>query len=274
MGDWPGIGAGNRSSTEGENTATTRGATVTAGGSAHTKGSYTQLVASSPFDAQGFLLNVYNNTRAYYLLDVAVGAATSEQVILPNFFHSFDFYQPSAVYFPIPIPAGSRVAVRNQSSTGSAVQYAEVTLLSQGFLPGSSLGRVEAWGADTSDSAGATVDPGAVAHTKGAYTQLIASTAFDVRAIVIDIGATSIYRAGYYWLMDVALGAAASEQIILPDIMLAGTVAASLYGDILPKTIGPLPVHIPAGTRVAIRAQAFDTNATYRVFDAVIYGIG
>ena len=273
MGDWSAIGAGNRYSTEGEDSANTRGTLLANGGVANAKGNYTQIIASTPFDAQGFLLTAYANSNQDCLLDVAVGAAT-EQVIVPNFLLSFCMNNPTGVYFPIPIPASTRVTMRTQSGYASQNQYGQITLLSQGFLPGAPLGRVEAWGADTTDSGGTSVDPGGTAHTKGLYSQLIASTAFDVRAVIIVIGGGGTrYRPTYRWLVDIAVGAA-TEQIILPDIGFGAEGASNFYGDIQPKTVGPLPVHIPAGTRVAARAQCNDLNAAYRVFDIAIYGIG
>lgn len=275
MGDWSAIGAGNRNSTEGEDTGNTSGTLLANGGVANAKGSYTQVVASTPFAAQGFLLTAYGNSNQSCLLDVAVGAAAAEQVIISNFLVAFCANSPTGVFFPVPVPAASRMAMRTQAVYASQNQYGQVTLLSQGFLPGAPLSRVETWGADTSDSGGTNIEPGGTPDTKGAYSQLVASTTFDVRALVIVIGGgVQRYHPSYRWLVDIAVGAAASEEIILSDIGFCGEAAANFYGDILPKTVGPLPVHIPAGTRVAARAQCNDLNAAYRVFDIAIYGIG
>lgn len=95
-------------------------------GLANTKGSYSQLVASSAKDYIGFVLCVDNAANSgmpafSFLIDIAIGGAGSEQAIVPNF-----YFDPSgmddvtlAFYFPINIPSGTRIAARAQASGAS-----------------------------------------------------------------------------------------------------------------------------------------------------------
>ncbi len=123
-------GAGSAVDTFGFNTSLNIGLAVDPGGSAHTKGAYSVLAPSTSFDYAGFFLttDAQNSTGVgvvvvQWRIDLAVGAAGSEVVILPNFFQvGFAFnlttiYLPSQFYFPIPIAAGSRVAVRAQCTS-------------------------------------------------------------------------------------------------------------------------------------------------------------
>ena len=67
------------------------GSTIDAGGTANTKGSYTQMVASTSRDYCALAwcmdsLNVTPANTANFLVDVAIGGAGSEQVIVSNLF--------------------------------------------------------------------------------------------------------------------------------------------------------------------------------------------
>ena len=76
----------------GATTATSLGTAITASGSTNTKGSYTQLIASTTSDATSMIITLYNQSvpNATMAIDIAVGAAASEQVIAANVL----FYTP------------------------------------------------------------------------------------------------------------------------------------------------------------------------------------
>src|SRR5512138_3447198 len=54
-----------------------------------------------------------------------------------------------------------------------------------------------------------------VANVKGAYSQLIASTPFDVAGLLFFC---TIVSAGTPYLMDIAIGGAGSEQVVVPNL--------------------------------------------------------
>lgn len=271
MGDWSML-EGQRVDTVGEVLGTTLGTTVTAG-AVNTKGGWAQLVAATSYDASGLMVFIGNKSgNLDYLVDIGVGAAASEQVIVPNLVAGFlQAWAINVYYIPVPIPAGTRVAARCQCTTGTFSLGVTISLLSQGFMPSSPLGRVTAYGAATADSGGVSIDPGGVAHTKNTYSQINGVTANPIRALLIGIGnQLNAARTGCYWLVDIAIGAAGSEQIILPDLWIA---VHSTGDNIIPSALGPFFVDIPAGVRLAARAQCSTTDATDRLFDIVIYGI-
>jgi hypothetical protein len=69
-----------------------------------------------------------------HLVDIAVGAAASEQVILPNILVSVgsgSALPNDLVYLPMAVKAGQRIAARCQSATASAAMTVGVYLVGQ-----------------------------------------------------------------------------------------------------------------------------------------------
>ena len=102
------------------------GTTVTAAGSAHTKGSWVQLIATTAYDWHGFWLatgsTFTSGTVTSQLLDIGVGGAGSETVLLPNVHSGWRANTDDTVdmfFVPLFIPKGSRVAARVQSAIAS-----------------------------------------------------------------------------------------------------------------------------------------------------------
>lgn len=123
-------GCGSAVDTYGLNSATILGTAVDPGGTANTKGAYSQIVSSTFADIGGiFVVFDSQNTGSgssnvfYSLIDIAVGGSGSEVVIVPNILLSLFLGGSAAIlggylpYMPIQIPSGSRLSVRCQSST-------------------------------------------------------------------------------------------------------------------------------------------------------------
>lgn len=115
----------SRTKTYGAVSATSRLTVVTAG-AANTKVSWVQLTASTSEDIAEIILVAGDEaasglTSAWYLVDVAIGPSGSEKIIIPDIpFTSFASGSGLNPYLigPLPcsIPAGSRIAVRFQST--------------------------------------------------------------------------------------------------------------------------------------------------------------
>jgi len=276
VGDWPACVDGGPVETAGAATGTSTGTTVTASGTANTKGSYAQLVASTARESAWLMVMLAGPGAAIdNLIDIAVGAAASEVVIASNLYSGGGdgtANQGSYYMLPISVPVATRIAARSQSSTVSNALEVALLLGSGSWKHTPPFGRLTTYGADTADSGGTQVDPGATAHTKGAYAQLVASSTNPVKALTLAIGnKLNSVRTNAVWLVDVAIGAAGSEQVIVSNIMLDCNASNDL---VAPQVMGPIPVpEIPAGTRIAVRAQCSITDATDRLFDAIIYGL-
>ena len=269
---------GSRFSDQGTVSGSSGGTALTNSGVAHTKnGTYTQLVASSPFDAHGFLVQLSVNsagTNQSYLVDIAIGASSAEVVIVPNLLFDTGLsasYPHGVIWIPIPIPAGTRISARQQNNTTTGTLRVSVILLGGGLFGVPFAGRCSDIGTDTSASNGTVYDPGGSGNTKGGYTQLTASVPHDVKALILAAGSNrNSGPANAKWLVDVAIGGGGSEQVVVPNLQFASTTANS----ILPAFVGPIPVNIPAGSRLSVNAQCSVTDATDRKFGIAAYGIG
>lgn len=255
----------------------TYNATITASGSAHTKGSYTEIAPATGFDGVLEYLLVAPGS-ALGLMDLAIGAAGSEQIVVANIMRqgvlSGGFIAPQTVPIPLglALPAGTRLSARCQAATGSQTQFVAAYMASA-FPDRPRFKRSETLGVNTGTSRGTSIDPGGVAHTKGAYVELASATAFDhCRWLVLWGNQANATPSACTWMLDLAIGAAAAEQIVAPDLYITTTTTAAI-------TLGPsaawvLDVAIPTGSRVAARAAGSNvTDATDRLIDVSIIAL-
>ncbi|GAA0969760.1 hypothetical protein GCM10009555_017480 [Acrocarpospora macrocephala] len=276
MADWP-LYDGQGTETAGATAASSIGVAVTAGGSTNTKGSWVELIAATAHKAVGLIVNAGrgHTATADFLVDIGVGASSSETVIIPNLKcdNGSNNLGPGQILIPIGIPAGTRIAARCQATSASAVTRLQVILLYGSWLGQPPLGRVTAYGVATADSGGVSVDPGLAANTKGSWSQITASTTNPMRSMLVSIGqqANSGRSVNTDWLLDIAIGAGGSELIVIADLH----AEVSTSDDAVePRYIGPIPCNIPAGTRLAARSQASNiTDPTDKLFDVIIYGL-
>jgi hypothetical protein len=111
--------------------------------------------------------------------------------------------------------------------------------------------------------AGLTLDADASAGTEGAWEELIASTALQSEWGMIaarTIGASGVDTGA---LIDLGIGAAASEVVILPNINMGeaeGVPTPSSQGK-----VSPFPQRIAASSRVAVRMEAAVNSETAEV---------
>lgn len=108
-----------------------RGVAIDPGGSAHTKGSWVQMSASCPADVSaifgvaGFNGDNSRAAAARMMLDIGIGSAGNEFVLVPNLYFGWGSTWDGAndvILQPIAasIPLGSRVAARAQCSITTA----------------------------------------------------------------------------------------------------------------------------------------------------------
>lgn len=274
MPEFPGRQGASRIQDFGADTANSRGTTVTPSATNNTKGSWVELLSSTDFQALLSAIRLVGDTGGSYdwLVDISIGASGSEQVILENLIYSAK--QANAVNsynIPILIPKGVRIAARAQGSSQGNV-YIEGDLIGPPLLAGNPGQRVTTYGANTGDSGGISIDPGGTADTKGSWTEMVSSTDHLIHQLVLGVGqAGNFQQSTTNWLIDIAFGASGSEQILVPNLQMATNVQGD---NLAPAVFGPYPVAIPAGSRLAVRAQCSITDATDRLFDAVLYGVG
>lgn len=243
--------------------------------SANTKGSFTQVVASTSVDSVWMVVDLqyYPSTTTTVFVDVAVGAAGSEKVIIQDLeFSCTDLggqHQASQLYgFPVAIPSGTRISARSQvnNASGDSPQVS-VILFDGSFSQSEGYAGVDAIGANESSTIGSTLDPGGVIHTKGAYTQLTASTSRDYVGILAAFDGQNTGTLGSSQSVDIAIGGAGSETVIVPDITFWTSVRT------IPWILPFIPIMIPSGTRIAGRCSSSLTGAADRTVGLIVYGV-
>lgn len=256
------------------------GTTVTASGSTNTKGSYTELAASTPFTATAIVVTVQfagdSAASGYaFLLDIATGAAASESVLIPDLMVNGQVATGSSnlgsfaqFTIPIAIASGTRLSARCACNTASKSLGVVVTLLSTNGLPGMTAA-LQSYGVTAASSRGTAIDPGGSTNTKGSYTQLTASTSAVSQWLMLIVGwgantAPSTAR----WYLDIATGGAGSETVLIPDIPVTMGGQSPNFA-ILPVSQAWL-TYIASSTRIAVRASCSINDATDRKLDVAI----
>jgi hypothetical protein len=270
VGDWPILSDGAILSDVGVVLASSYYTRVNCGAS-NTKGNWVQLIASTPRQANGFWLIVgASSGGSDDLIDIGIGPAGSEVVVISNLLFSFQ-RTSYCIFVPLMLPAGVRVAARAQTYTSGNYPSVGLILNTPGFLPSSVLSRCTTYGANEADSGGVSVDPGITAHTKGAWTEIVAATTNPIKMLsAINGCASTNHTYNYQFLFDIGMGAAGSEIVVVPNLYFY--VDADPF-KFIPMTFGPFMVNIPAGSRLAIRMQSTGIADGVRLADFVLYGV-
>jgi hypothetical protein len=107
---------------------------------------------------------------------------------------------------------------------------------------------------------GTSLTTGATPNVKTAYTQLFAATTYDVYGFWFYYSGSTLSANITNFLLDIAIGAGGSEQVILPDYQVgwAGVATTGMTGLFI-------PLFIPRGTRISMRAQSSLANDNVRI---------
>jgi len=216
----------------GGNITTGNGANITSAVGTNTKGTYTELIASTPY-ATRYLqieLSVANGNVDQTMIDIAVGAAASEIIILNNLYIGrLIGNQTAQILLPVFIPAGVRLSARCQSAGSAKVVNVRVHCIGGGFLTPQPLAQITTYAANTADTTGAAVDPGAAAGTKGSWVEL-SSSCTAIKALFVAVAQNATFAAGTETItakLDIGVGAAARELVLIPDLLFGAGAGSS-----------------------------------------------
>ena len=255
---------------------TSRGTAVTAG-AANVKGSWAQVIASTAEQYQAFIVSLKgaqaNINRG--IVDIGIGAAAAEQVLIPDLRHGHGstVIRASIVpyFIPIGVASATRISARSASSIASAVVHVQVIGIPANMQYPPPFYQINHYGIVTADSGATQVDCGATANTKGAWAVLIASSTNHIKFfyVIINPAVTTVPAAGGDALIDIGIGAAAAEQVICPNLPSCWSTDATV---LMTRTYvyGPFYCDIPLATRIAARAQGSNTDANGRLFDVSV----
>lgn len=249
------------------------GTAVTTGGTAATKGTAVQLIASTEFDAYLVAIAASGYANAATLsegcLDILVGAAT-EEVLIPNLLMGYcggntalaNATGPKVWIFPLYIPAGTRIAAQAAGTRTATALNVGIWLYGGNGSPLYRVGtKVTTYGIGTVPN-GTTITPGA-SGAEGAWTQVTAATSEDHFAFFPSFqssGDTTINNRTY--TLDLGLGAA-TEESFAEGYWYTATTAESIGG---PTPVWPAFQDIPSGTRLTMRASCSGTlDSGYQV---------
>jgi len=248
---------------------------------AHTKNpTWTQLVASTAFDTDLVLIcvgsNAVSNGDSSTLLDIGIGAASAETVIIPDLAAGFATSFNSGGYrhfiFPLRIPAGSRLAARTQSvrTTGSVdvlVQLYGGPRDPDRWWSGS---QVTAYGADLTKSCGTVFTPGNTG-AEGTGVSLGTTTA-DSDCLVLGVQGhpNDVAWSTVAYHFDVGLDSASTEWIESDRYYALASSAEWIIGG---GTVWwPIFRPVPSGSVLMVRGEC-STTADPSVLSAIIYGV-
>lgn len=252
--------------------------TITASASANTKGSYTTVIATTACEGKGLLLDLQAGNIDDKLIDIAIGAAGSETIIIADIFQGArvgQFQGNISLYFPVRVPAGVRLSARCQCSNASRTTFVGVTLFKgderqSGILP--LAGKIVTLAAVAGSSRGTTITPSSSANTWLAWTQLAATADADIYALMVAIGnAGTTSKTAAMYRFALGIGAAAGESTILEWV---GGVVGSTYR-CSGYELGFVPCKVGSSQRLAHRVM-LDTaiaTAANRRYDITVYGL-
>lgn len=242
------------------------GTVITADSTAHTKGSYAEIIASTTYDWYGFWMTIpetyVSGSDTSQLMDIAIGAAASESIIISNFVSG---YSPNAgfqpYFFPLYIPRGSRISARIQAVIASDV--ARVVLWGNNGnsgLPGPLFTGCDTYGDDTATSSGTSVTPG-ISSSWGSDTNIGSTTTknYDAILVVPTYRDVSLGSRGYVW--DLRIG-----SVTLAQWHTMNDSSERSFGPYPPT---PIRIGVPSGTQLQVRAMT--NSVSYDTSTCIIY---
>lgn len=251
------------------------GTAIAASATPHTKNTtYTELIASTSFDAYAILLHFADSfstgAATSMLTDIAIGAAASESVIIPNLNTGFAYAGivggGQKYWFPLYIPAGSRISATAQALVGSQTVACLVWIFGRPRRPVWAGQTVTAYGVNLATSQGVAVTIGTSA-AEGSYAEITSGTTRRHSFLQAGIGGNAaISLQGSNGLLDIGIGSA-TEQLIVENFPFALNSAEGVsYAQLLPGCH-----EIPSSTRLAARASKTGTSASNP--DVILYGV-
>jgi hypothetical protein len=229
------------------------GVTVTANATANTKGSWTQLIASSSGNTSSIVVSAAGvgatATNTATLLDIGIGASGSETVIIGDVAVGASGSTGQGVNnsfgIPFKIASGTRISARIQSVVaGGKTASISAFLMDLGNYDTAPTS-VDVIGADTANSKGISFS-----GASGSWNEAVASTSRNYRAVCCVLSAHNSDMAGITIAWDVGIGASGSEVVF-------GNGRAAVGSNELLSNATPynylFGTKIPAGSRLAVR---------------------
>jgi hypothetical protein len=148
-----------------------------------------------------------------------------------------------------------------------------MALLQKAYLGATPLFRNEDWFAESYDlineSSVVTVTANSSAHTKGAWSQIIASASANASLLILLVKDIQTSTANTATLLDLATGASGSETAFASNIAVGGAVTSTTDGIVF-----AIPIKIANGTRLSARIQSVVTGGKTASVQAYLFNVG
>jgi hypothetical protein len=119
------------------------------------------------------------------------------------------------------------------------------------------------------ESSAVTVTANASAHTKGSWTELIASASANASWLIVVVQNINTASVDTKTLLDVGTGASGSEAAAISNIAVGGAITSATNGVVI-----PIPIKIDSGTRIAARIQSVVTGGKTASITAFLFDAG
>jgi hypothetical protein len=114
-----------------------------------------------------------------------------------------------------------------------------------------------AWFSTTTFTLGSvSVAPSATAHEKGAWTPIIASTAFEADVLTLLMWGTALAANNGCALGDIGIGPSGAEEVLVANVGIG-----NLGGSVTQPNSFDIPIKVPAGSRLSFRWQSARASA-------------
>ena len=247
------------------------GTSVTAHASIHTKGSWTQLIASTTYDAEWICVafgptNVAA-TQTDSLVDIGIGGSGAETVLIPNLLAGYVGQAVSAlgrhILLPIKIPKGSRISARAQSITTAKVVPVAVWVIGGARHPQfDPTSRCDAIGVTSSGNSRGTSVTAGNTGTEGSWTSINSPTARSYSALGFLAQGTLTTHTNLYFHFEVGFNSTA-----IAEYFVMANTNEQIGG---PVPVFPIFHFIPSGTQLQIRGEC---SGTAEAMSCALYGM-
>jgi hypothetical protein len=233
--------------------------TVTANTSAHTKGSWSELIASASANASLLVLHVQDvsavSTATATLLDLATGASGSESAVASDIAIGSAQTTAGPVGVAITIPLKIASGTRLQSVvTGGKTASVQAFLFDVGDFATAPTS-VDVIGGNTANSQGISFS-----GASGTWVQATASTSQAYRAVAIIPSAHSATISTIGPQLDLGVGASGSEEVFGITFVAYNNSEAVQSA---PPYLSLFGRSIPAGSRLAVRHNIATGPSSY-----------
>jgi len=238
------------------------GVLITASASTNTKGSWTELIASTTYDSFGFWLKFTASFTAAtiedILADIGIGAAASEVVLMPNLMVGARADTQNfggLIFIPLFIPKGTRVAARCQSNIASNTVRMNIIINGAQSEGQAIYVGCDAYGVNTGTSAG-TVHTSA--STRSAKASVGSTLSRDYSAITLGIGVNLTVQNSRTVIAFLSI----SGGVDMAAWIFTGTTSEYLFG---PVPDAPVPLRLASGSQLEVSMDTVSGTDSYKV---------